>query len=40
TYTLMSDPERRRTMAESAVSRAEDFSLERFRAALDGAIAI
>ena len=40
TYTLMSDPERRHTMAESAVSRAEDFSLERFRAALDGAIAI
>lgn len=38
TYTLMSDPERRRTMAASAVARAEEFSLDRFRSALDTAL--
>lgn len=40
TYELMSDPNRRRTMAESAVARAAEFSLDRFRAALDGALAL
>jgi glycosyltransferase involved in cell wall biosynthesis len=40
TYALMSDPERRRAMAESAVARAEEFSLERFRTALDTAVRV
>ena len=40
TYTLMSEPERRRAMAESAVARAEEFSLDRFRTALDTALRV
>lgn len=40
TYALMADPERRRAMAEAAVERSREFSLERFRTAFDGAIAL
>ena len=40
THTLMTDTDRRRAMAEAAVARAADFSLDRFRAALDGSIGL
>jgi glycosyltransferase involved in cell wall biosynthesis len=35
TYELMADPAKRRAMAESAVARGREFSLERFRSAID-----
>jgi glycosyltransferase involved in cell wall biosynthesis len=40
TYALMSDAERRRAMAESAAARAQEFSLERFRSALDTSLRV
>ena len=40
TYTLMTEPDRRRAMAEAAVARAEEFSLDRFRTALDTALRV
>jgi glycosyltransferase involved in cell wall biosynthesis len=38
THTLMTDDDRRRAMAESAVARAGEFSLDRFRTALDASL--
>ena len=40
TYTLMTDGDRRQAMAKAAVARASEFSLDRFRLALDAALRV
>jgi len=40
TYVLMTDAEKRRAMAESAVARGREYSIDRFRAGIGGALRI
>jgi len=40
TYTLMTDADRRQAMAKAAVARASEFSLDRFRSALDATLRV